>query len=172
MLPDEVGMSFYDQPSILQVGYKVKLHSLPGELNGHNGKVGMVMAMKFDEFDNGLVAVKMDNQEENDDVIIMILRTTNVELLSGNGYNTFILILQMPDNPDYIGQMIRCGEMKGGLTNGCPALVIAFDPATWGESFKNEIVEHMVVYSVTDGDGALNYIRMLEERLPRCFKTQ
>ncbi len=165
MSGEVVNMTLHDQPSILNVGYKVRLHTLPDELRDHNGKVGVVKALKFDKNDNGLVAVKIDNQmqDEKSADFIMMVRTTNVELISGNGYNKFTLIVQMPGNPDYMGEMIRCGQIKGGSTDGCPALVIGLDPAHW-ESFKYDIVEHMVAYSITDESGAFNYIRMLEEQ--------
>lgn len=169
MSQNDVTMTLYDKPSILNVGYTVKLHSLTGQLIGYNGKVGEVKALTFDENDNGIVAVSMNDQYDKFDNFIMMVRTTNVEFLSGNGYNKFTVILQMPNNPDYIGEIIQCGQIKGGLKDGCPALVIGLDPENW-ESFKDDIVEHVVAYSITDKSGALNYIKLLYEEVQKWRK--
>lgn len=70
-----------------------------------------------------------------------------------------MMMLQIPDNPDYIGQRFVAGHIEGGSSNGCPALLIAFDPANWKNDTERWIRSNMEIQSIFSTDEANKFIQ-------------
>ena len=73
----------------------------------------------------------------------------------------------MPENPDYKGERFVAGHMEGVLSNGCPAFLIAFDPANWTKhDIKRRIRSNLEIQSIMDTENANHLIQKVEELIP------
>ena len=151
--------------TILKEGYEVEFCdlplTLPVNLNGKSGKVVSISAFPDVSISTSL---QIDNEEH---VTTVVVKSHYVKFKSGNGYDKVIFIGQMPNNPDYIGERIVSGYMEGGSSNGCPAFLVAFDPATWSDEKKKWIRANMEIQSNADTESAIQIIQNIEKQLTR-----
>ena len=145
--------------TILKEGFEVEFWGLPQNYSFLNGKCGKVLSISFPQIMVRTV-ITLNDQETTANVV---LQSHYMKFKSGNGYDKITIILQMPNNPDYIGQRFIAGHIEGGSSNGCPAFLIAFDPANWIQNdIKRWIRSNMEIQSIADTDGANEIIQIYE----------
>lgn len=145
--------------NILKEGFEVEFCGVPNDFLSLNGKYGKVVSISHPNITVQTV-ITLDGIEIPRKIEI---QSHYMKFRSGDGYGKITFILQLPGNPDYIGERFVSGHVEGGSSNGCPAFLMAFDPANWiKKDIKRRIRSNMEIQSITDTDGANKLIRTYE----------
>ena len=151
--------------NILKEGFEVEFCGVPSYLDflSLNGKYGTVVSISHPNITVQTV-ITVDGKEIPKKIEI---QSHYMKFRSGNGYNKINVIFQLPENPDYKGERFVAGHMEGVLSNGCPAFLIAFDPANWTKhDIKRRIRSNLEIQSIMDTENANHLIQKVEELIP------